>query len=130
MAKKELNLNFFGLLFSLGAILMVVSSAIWESLPQIFIHADDPKNNVSLGEWIYLWAQTLGVICFIACAVRLLRPIKFFWAVACFMMDLGILDLLSILFLNPFERHLSKSIGVMIAAMILLVRLKYYKKYA
>lgn len=124
MRGKDLNINFYGCLFSIGLILQIVSSAIWQELPQKF------TNEETLGEWVYMVGQGIGISLWLVCIMKFLKPHKIFWLIAGFGLDLSLLDLWSILFMNPFEKHLSKTVGFCIASLVLLIRLKYRNKNA
>lgn len=52
----------------------------------------------------------------------------FFVAVTEFAICLILVDLYTILFLNPFEISISKYTGFVIAAFVLMARIKSYKK--
>lgn len=119
---RKLNIWFWGVLALTGAAIQIVTSLIWQHYPQAF------NGHITLGEWIYMSGQGVGELCYLICILHFMNVKKALWCIMGFIVDLSIIDCISIIFFNPFELSISKTIGVIFAFIILLIRLYSYDK--
>lgn len=117
---RKLSIWFWGVLALTGATIQVVTSLIWQ-------HYAQPMTGFSsVGEYIYMVGQSGGEVCYLLCILHFLNVKKFLWCAMGFVIDLAVIDFVSIAIFNPFEVSISKTIGVVFAFIVLLIRLKSY----
>ncbi len=114
---KHPTIFFFGVLFCLGLIIQIISSVWWTSF-----------ENVKVGESVFMIGQSIGELCYIFGCRRLFKGLGFFVAITEFAIALILVDLYTIIFLNPFEVHISKYSGFIIAVLVLIARFKSYQQ--
>lgn len=81
-----------------------------------------------IGEEVFYAGQNIGELCYLICCRQLLMQYGLFKAITEFAISLALVDLVTILFLNPNEIPVSKYMGFVISAGFLLIRLKNYLK--
>jgi len=109
---------FFGVLFVIGLFIQIITSATWINF-----------SNVKFGEAWFMVGQAVGELCFIFGLRRLFKGMGFFVAVTEFAISLILVDLYTIIFMNPFEMSVSKYTGFVIAVLVLIARFKSYKQH-
>lgn len=114
---KQPTIFFFGVLFCIGLLIQIITSSIWNTF-----------ENQKLAEAIFYLGQAIGELCYIFGCRKLFRGLGFFVAVTEFAISLVLVDIVTILFLNPNEISLSKYIGFCVASFVLLLRMKQYRK--
>ncbi len=118
--------------FSIGGLVMVLSSVSYMSFTQIYKHTE--KYDITVGDIIATSGQTLGQMGFIYAFILLCEIFREFadavqvgiiagWL----MLSLGFYDLIDIFFLNPFEVSVSKFLGFFVAILITVARLIWFK---
>ena len=102
------------------------------SFTQIYKHTE--KYDITVGDIIAISGQTLGQMGFIYAFILLCEIFREFadavqvgiiagWL----MLSLGFYDLIDIFFLNPFEVSVSKCLGFIVAVLITVGRLIWFK---
>lgn len=112
---RQPTIFFFGVLFCLGLLIQIVTSVYWQSFG-------------SAGETVFMAGQGIGELFYIFGLRRLFKDMGFFVAVTEFAICLILVDLYTIIFLNPFEISISKYTGFVIAVLVLIARIKSYVK--
>lgn len=107
--------KFFGILFVIGLLIQILTSVTWQSYG-------------SYGESIFMLGQSIGELCYIFACRKLFEKYGFFVAVSEFAISLILVDMVTIIFLNPYEISVSKYAGFAIAFFVLMVRIKNYLK--
>lgn len=114
---KQPTIFFFGVLFVIGLLIQIITSVLWDNF-----------ENKDVGYSVFMVGQAVGELCFIFGLRRLFKGMGFFVAVTEFAISLILVDIYTIIFLNPFEISISKYFGFLIATVVLLTRLKTYKQ--
>jgi hypothetical protein len=114
---RKLATPFYGVLFCVGLAIQLITSITWQYF-----------NNQRFGEGWLLCGQAVGELCYFFIAKKLLENYGFFVAVVDFAISLILVDLFTIVFLNPYEISVPKYAGFVIAFLILMFRAKKYIK--
>lgn len=114
---KQPTIFFFGVLFVLGLFIQIVTSATWINF-----------KNEQFGESYFMAAQAIGELCYIFGCRRLFKGLGFFVAITEFAISLVLVDIYTIIVLNPFEISVSKFFGLIVASIVLVARFRTYKQ--
>jgi hypothetical protein len=114
---RKLATPFYGVLFCVGLAIQLITSITWQYF-----------NNQRFGEGWFMCGQSVGELCYFFIAKKLLENYGFFVAVVDFAISLILVDLFTIVFLNPYEISVPKYAGFVIAFLILMFRAKKYIK--
>lgn len=111
--------------FAFGALVQIITSLTWIHLSTDKIGA----GSVTIGEAYFMCGQAIGQLMWIL-SVRLFIVRKFLIGELVFeyMFSLLLIDIISILFLNPYEVELSKTMAFLLATLGYLYRLRIYIK--
>lgn len=113
----KISLRGYGALFCIGLFIQITTSVTWMNITPI-----------STGETYFMLGQAIGELCYIFTCRRLFEKHGLFVAVTEFAIALILIDIFTILVLNPYEVSLSKYMGFVIAFIICLIRIKKYLK--
>lgn len=114
---RQPTIFFFGVAFVIGLLIQTITSSTWQNF-----------SNVSFGESWFMVGQAVGELCYIFGCRRLFKGMGFFVAITEFAISLILVDVYTIIFLNPFEISVSAYLGFLIATIVLIARLKSYKQ--
>lgn len=114
---KKLAIPFYGVLFCVGLAIQLVTNITWQYF-----------DNQRVGESWFMCGQAVGELFYFFIAKKLLEGYGFFVAVVEFAISLILVDLFTIVFLNPYEISVPKYAGFVIAFFILMFRAKKYIK--
>lgn len=109
-----------GVLFTAGLIIMCVTSRLFDNI-QGMVGAD-----YSLRDCIAMTGQDIGELLWVAGVWRILRDIGLFKAITEFAMALIIIDLIFVIFFNPYYPSWPKDTGFIISLCYVLVMTKRY----
>lgn len=112
-------LRTFGVLFVIGLIIQITTSVTWTSF-----------SNYDLGAAYFMVGQAVGELCYMFCLREMFKKHGVFLAVAEYAISLIIIDIFTIIFLNPFEISLPKFAGFVVAGIVLILRLNKYGRTA
>lgn len=114
---RQPTIFFFGVLFVIGLIIQIVTSVTWINF-----------ENENFGYGWFMCGQAVGELCYIFGLRRLFKGMGFFVAITEFAISLILVDIYSIILMNPLEISLPKYAGFIIATMVLIARFKSYKQ--
>lgn len=80
-----------------------------------------------MGEMVFYLGQDIGELCYIFVCRRLFKGIGGFVAVTEFAISLVLVDVCTIVFLNPLEVHISGFFGFIVAVIVVIARLDTLK---
>ncbi len=114
---RKLAIQFYGLLACVGLSIQILTSVTWKNF-----------SNVDFGYGWFMAGQAIGELLYFVALRRFFERYGFFVAVTEFAISLILVDLVTIIFLNPYEVSIPKYSGFLFALFILIVRAKKYIK--
>lgn len=112
-----------GYMVTIGLFIQIITSTCFEGLQQFI------KTYMTVRDFICLIGQDAGELLYAGALWLVLKKHGVFMAICEFWIALLLVDLFTIIFLNPYEMPPSKFIGFAIATSVLLFRLKKYIGY-
>lgn len=107
-------LKLYGIIFVTGLIIQITTSVTWMNFTE------------EVGYAYFMIGQAVGELCYMVCLRELFKKHGLFLAVVEYAIGLIIIDIFTIVFLNPFEISLPKFAGFVVAGIVLLLRLNKY----
>lgn len=128
-----------GWLFVLGVVVMFVSSSVWTSIQGDYSVNANGETIQTIGEVVASIGQAIGQLLFAVSVGRLLSfanniidgglpKYAIFTSVVYFFYGWFFVDIFDVLFLNPFETSVPKSLGVSVSVIFSILRLIYGRK--
>jgi len=125
-----------GWLFVLGVAVMFVSSSVWTSIPGDYSVSAEGETIQTMGELVAGLGQAVGQLLFAVSVGGLLSfangsiygglpKYAIFTSVVYFFYGWFFVDVFDVLFLNPFETSVPKSLGVSVSVIFSISRLVY-----
>lgn len=114
---RDLSVRGYGVLFVTGLFIQIITSVTWQNF-----------ESEEVGYAVFMVGQALGELCYISACRRLFERHGLFVAVCEFAISLIIVDIATILVLNPYEVSMPKYMGFVVAFLVLMLRIRNYIK--
>lgn len=114
---RDLSIRGYGVVFVIGLLTQIITSVTWQNF-----------ESENVGYDVFMVGQAAGELCYISACRRLFQKHGLFLAVCEFAISLILVDIFTILVLNPFEISVQKYVAFIFATLVLMVRVKKYFK--
>jgi hypothetical protein len=133
MSNKELNHNFYGVIFSVSCLVFLLTNMFWGLLPKVPIHdflhfkiktTTPIEEQTKIGEWFCYLTLFTAFSCSLTVCKKYFKKESFnFYLAAVFFETLSWAKVFTIFLLNPFEYQASEFWNLGLAIIISIYRL-------